>query len=152
MTSRLCTAAPLLTDAHCTVLLVLCWLMYIVQLVLCCLMYRCSSADWCTAAPVLTDVLLDSAGPLLIYVLLVLCSLMHCTAGSLLLDAPLVLCCLLPCQPATDWCNDAMCVILLKWPGLFTEFLVNNRKCPERFTKYSPITFSVEIQENISKR
>ena len=42
-----------------------------VTLVLCWLMYRWSSADWCTA------------GPLLIYVLLVLCWLIHSTAGPL---------------------------------------------------------------------
>ena len=99
-----------------------------VTLVLCWLMYRWSSADWCTA------------GPLLIYVLLVLCWLIHstagplkcttgplltdvqyswsyadwCTARPLLPDVLLVLCCLLPCQSATDWRN----VHYFYWNGL----------------------------------
>ena len=69
-----CTAGPLLTDAQCTCTLqstvgplptnvpqVLCWLMYFtagpmktdVPLVLCWRMYCWSSADWCTAGPLL---------------------------------------------------------------------------------------------------
>ena len=204
-----CTAGPLLIY----VLLALCWLMHSsagplltdVTLILCCLIYYWSNADWCTAAPLLTDVplvlcwlmycwssadlctagplltdsqycwsskmyhrssadwctLYSTAGPMLTDVLLVLCWLMHRTAGPLLTDVPqvlcwlmysivqLVLCCLLPCQSTTDWCDVRF---LLKLPGIFTKFSVNNSKCTESFTKYSAIIFSVEIQENISKR
>ena len=77
--------------------------------------YCLSSADWCTAGPLLTDVLYSTAGPLLTDVLLVLCWVMYCwssfgrcTADPRLFDVPLGLCMQLTalrCQSATDWCN-----------------------------------------------
>ena len=112
------------------------------------MMQHWSSADVCTAGPLQTDVL---HGPLLISVMLVLYWLLHRTASPLLTDVLHVLCWQMyiqycwssaACCPSSLPLTDTMCVILLKWPGIFTEFSVKNSKYTERFTKYSVNIFS----------
>ena len=113
-------------------------------------MYHWTSADWCTAGPLLTDAhctVHSTAAPLLIEVLLVLCWLMYCwssaawcTAGPLLAAAY----CPATATSATGWCN----VRYLYWNDLtyiFAEFSVNNWK-----VYYSALIYLVEIQENTS--
>ena len=101
-----------------------------------------SSADWCTAGPLLTDVLYSTAGPV------VLCWLMYCwssaewcTAGPLLADVLLILGCLMyrwasaaycPALPVCYWLMQCV-VFVLKWPGIL-ELSVIHRKFSKMFT------------------
>ena len=79
-----------------------------VLLVLCCLLYRCSSADCCTAAPLLLMYCWSfndwcTAGPLLTDVPQVLCRLLYrCSSAA---DVLLVLKWLMYCWSSADWCT-----------------------------------------------
>ena len=148
-------------QASCT----LYWLMYsLVLLVLCCLLYRCSSADCCTAAPLLLMYCWSfndwcTAGPLLIYVLLLL--FCWCTAGPLmtdvlldsagplLTDVPQVLCRLLyRCSSAADvllvFCRLMYCwkyLLTISYIGFTDPTYLHFRKC---------ISVSTELSVNVN--